>query len=224
MKPIAPPSPPRRPGWAIGLAALLLWLAWMLGGLLAPRLALALHGHETLAGWLFLASSALAVVLPLLSNLPLVPAAVQLWGPGWTAAALLAGWTLGSWLAFVLGRLVRRGWLQHAPGLRQATDVDRWIHPRHPLASLVLLRMTFPIDVLSFALGLFSAQTTALRLVLSTLVGAAPFATAFAWLPQLGWAWQLALLLAGAAVFVAYAAWMGRGAKRGREGAPGAGA
>ena len=206
----APPSPKRRPGWVFGLAALLLWLLWMLGGLLAPRLAQAMQGHETLAAWLFLASSALAVVLPLLSNLPLVPAAVQLWGPGWTAAALLAGWTLGSWLAFVLGRLVRHGWLQHAPGLRQATDVDRWIHPRHPVASLVLLRVAFPIDVLSFALGVFSAQTTVARLLVSTLVGAAPFAVLFAWLPQLRRTWQLALLLAGALVFAGYAAWIGR--------------
>lgn len=214
MAPAAPPSPQRRPGWALGLAALLLWLMWMLGGLLAPRLAQAMQGHETLAAWLFLASSALAVVLPLLSNLPLVPAAVQLWGLGWTAAALLAGWTLGSWLAFVLGRLVRHGWLKHAPGLRQATDVDRWIHPRHPVASLVLLRMAFPIDVLSFALGVFSAQTTAARLLLSTLIGAAPFAVLFAWLPQLRWTWQLALLLAGAGVFAGYAAWIGRVKRR----------
>ena len=214
MTMLTPPSAARRPRWAIALAALLLWLLWMLGGLLAPRLAQALQGHEVLAGWLFLASSALAVVLPLLSNLPLVPAAVQLWGPAWTAAALLCGWTLGSWLAFVLGRLVRHGWLKHAPGLRQATDVDRWIHPRHPLASLVLLRMAFPIDVLSFALGMFSAQTTVTRLLLSTLIGAAPFALLFAWLPQLGWSSQLALLLAGAVVFAGYAAWIGRVQRR----------
>ena len=110
---------------------------------------------------------------------------------------------------------MRHGWLRHAPGLRQATEVDRWIHPRHPLASLVLLRMSFPIDVLSFALGLFSAQTTALRLLLSTLIGAAPFAALFAWLPQLGWAWKLALLLMGAAVFAGYAAWMRHSKTRG---------
>lgn len=220
MTRVTPPQPLRRPGWTFGLGALLLWLAWMLGGLMAPRLALALHGHEGLAGALFVASTALAVVLPLLSNLPLVPAAVQLWGPAWTAAALLIGWTVGSWLAFLLGRLVRHGWLQHAPGLRQATDVDRWIHPRHPMASLVLLRMSFPIDVLSFALGLFSAQTTARRLVLSTLIGSAPFAVLFAWLPRLGWVWQLALLLAGTAVFLGYARWMSRSSREQQAGPP----
>ena len=91
MTPVPPPPPPRRRGWTIGLAALLLWLAWMLGGLMAPRLAQTAHGHEALALALFLASSALAVVLPLVSNLPLVPAAVRLWGPAWTATALLAG-------------------------------------------------------------------------------------------------------------------------------------
>jgi uncharacterized membrane protein YdjX (TVP38/TMEM64 family) len=210
-----PPAGAGKPAsafWAAGAAVFL--LAWLAGGLLAAPLARALHGHENLGAVLFVASSALAVVLPALSNLALVPAAVLVWGSAAVAAGLLLGWTLGSWLAFWLGRLVRRGWLGRWPRLSQVTDVDRWIQADHPMLSLVLLRMSFPVDVLSFSLGLFSARTSAWQVVLSTVLGAAPFALLFAWMPQLsGWG-QLALLLGSCLVFVFYLVWVHRTRRR----------
>lgn len=199
----------RSAAW-MALAAALVWLAWMLGTLVAEPMARALQDHSAMALALFVLSTAAAVVMPIATNLPLVPAAVQLWGPWGTAAALLGGWVLGSWLAFVLGRLVRLGWLTRAPGLPQVTDIDRWIHPRHRLASLVWLRISFPLDVLSFALGLFSARTTLWQLLLSTALGGAPFALLFAFAPRLPW-WAQALLLGGCTLlFLVYAAWMRR--------------
>jgi len=40
--------------------------------------------------------------------------------------------------------------------------------------------MTFPVDVLSYALGLFSRSTTLAENMVSTAIGGAPFALLFA--------------------------------------------
>jgi uncharacterized membrane protein YdjX (TVP38/TMEM64 family) len=168
----------------------------------------ALSAHARLGVLLFLASTVVAVLLPMLSNLPLVPLAVLAWGPGWTALLLLIGWVLGASLSFALGRHGRQMILRRFPWVRRHADVDRLIHPRHRLASLVLLRMTFPVDVLSYALGLFSRQTTWLDNTLSTALGAAPFAVVFALVPTMSGRAQALVFVSSALVFLVYAGWV----------------
>jgi hypothetical protein len=82
------------------------------------------------------------------------------------------------------------------------------IHSRHRLTSLILLRMTFPVDVLSYALGLFSRNTTLTENAVSTAVGAAPFALLFALFPALTATAQLIVFVGSAVVFVAYVLWV----------------
>lgn len=168
----------------------------------------ALEVHAGLGMTVFFASSAVAVLMPLLTNLPLLPLAVLAWGPWWTAGLLLSGWVLGAALSFALGRHARDLILRHFPSVQRHADIDRLIHPRHRLWSLILLRMTFPVDVLSYALGLFSARTTLAENVVSTALGAAPFAVLFALFPTFSGAAQLAVLGASLLVFVAYVYWM----------------
>jgi uncharacterized membrane protein YdjX (TVP38/TMEM64 family) len=165
-------------------------------------------GHLVAGVLVFVATSALAVVVPLASNLPLVPVATLAWGPAWTAVLLLTGWTAGAALSFALGRHARPWVLQRLPSVQRHADIDRWIDPRHRLFSLVALRATFPVDVLSYALGLFSARTTAVENALSTLIGAAPFAALFASVPVLPLAVQGAVLALSVLLFLAYVRWV----------------
>lgn len=168
----------------------------------------ALEGRGSIGLGVFFATTALAVVFPLFTNMPLVPIAVVLWGPAWTAVILELGWIAGSAASFALARLLGRAVFQRFPLLTRHTEIDRLIHPAHPLLSLVVLRMTFPVDILSFALGLFSARTTAVQNLLATAIGVAPFALLFAFLPALSWPVQAALLAASALAFVAYGLWV----------------
>lgn len=177
----------------------------------APQIQGLLADYAAVGMGIFLASSALAVLMPLLSNLPLVPAAVVAWGSWWTAGMLLLGWIVGAALAFMLGRHARAMTLRHFPSAQRHADIDRLIHPRHRLLSLVLLRMTFPVDVLSYSLGLFSRSTTLGENVLSTLLGAAPFALLFALLPTLSATTQLMIFATSVLAFLAYASWVWRG-------------
>jgi hypothetical protein len=111
-------------------------------------------------------------------------------------------------LSFALGRGLRDTILQRFPSVRRHTDIDRLIDRRHPLLSLVLLRMTFPVDVLSYALGLFSRRTSALDNALSTALGAAPFAVLFSVVPVMPGVVQATVMIVSALLFVLYAAWM----------------
>jgi uncharacterized membrane protein YdjX (TVP38/TMEM64 family) len=173
-----------------------------------PQLGALLAAHAALGIAVFFVSSIVAVLMPVLSNLPLVPIAVLAWGPWWTAALLLAGWIAGATLSFTLGRHARGAILRRFPSVQRHAEVDRLIHPRHRLASLILLRMTFPVDVLSYALGLFSRATKARDVALSTLLGAAPFALLFAWFPVLPIAAQALVLGGSAAAFFVYVLWV----------------
>lgn len=193
-----------------------LWaLALFAGGVVVAR-QFALQIQELLADyaslgiWVFFASSALAVLIPLLTNLPLVPVAVVVWGPWWTAGLLLLGWVFGAAIAFVLARHARAMTLRHFPSAQRYADIDRLIDPHRRLWSLVLLRMTFPVDVLSYALGLFSRRTTLAENVLSTALGAAPFAVLFALVPVLSDTVQLAILAASMVAFALHVRWVWR--------------
>jgi len=168
----------------------------------------ALTANERLGILVFVGTSVLAVLIPVLTNLPLVPLAVLAWGPWWTAVMLLSGWVVGAALAFALGRHAQALIVRHFPAVKRHADIDRLIHPRHRLWSLVLLRMTFPVDVLSHSLGLFSRSTTLTENVVSTAVGAAPFALMFALFPTLSGTAQLVVFSASGLTFIAYALWV----------------
>ena len=92
--------------------------------------------------------------------------------------------------------------------MQRHADIERLIVPHQRLLSLVLLRMTFPVDVLSYALGLFSSRTTLGQCAASTALGGAPFALLFAWVPVMPPPLQLAVFGGSALLFVLYAAWV----------------
>jgi uncharacterized membrane protein YdjX (TVP38/TMEM64 family) len=213
----SPTPPPLRHAltwahWAPSLRAGLWVLALFVAAVAATRvyagpIERVLAGHALLGASVFIATSALAVLMPALTNLPLVPLATLAWGPWWTAALLLAGWTLGSALSFLLGREARALIVAHFPAVHRHAQIDQLIHPRHRMACLVLLRMTFPVDVLSYALGLFSPSTTLAQNTLATLLGAAPFALLFSLVPVMSLMLQLAVFGGGALLFGAYTWW-----------------
>ena len=167
-----------------------------------------LSANARLGLLVFVVSSAVAVLIPVLTNLPLVPLAVLAWGPWWTAGLLLLGWVVGAALSFVLGRHARAWVLRHFPSVERHANIDRLIHPQHRLWSLVLLRMTFPVDVLSYSLGLFSRSTTLAENAISTSLGGAPFALLFALFPNFSTAGQLAVFGGSVLAFGAHALWV----------------
>jgi uncharacterized membrane protein YdjX (TVP38/TMEM64 family) len=200
-----------RPSLRLGAGVVVLFgAALLLARAYSGPIEATLAGHPRLGVLIFVATSALAVLMPLLTNLPLVPLAVLAWGPAWTALLLLFGWLAGAAIAFALGRHARAAVLRHFPSVQRHAGIDRLIHPQRRLVSLILLRMTFPVDVLSYALGLFSRRTTAAENLVSTAVGAAPFALLFAFYPALPATAQLTVFGVCLLVFAVYLNWIVR--------------
>ena len=189
---------------------LLFGVAIVLSRLYAAPIGAVLGDHSRMGVAIFFATTALAVVVPLFSNLPLVPFAVLLWGPWWTALIIMTGWVAGAAISFDLARRASPMLLRTFPKVTRYARIDRLIHPRHHLLSLLVLRMTFPDDVLSYVLGLFSHKTTRFENALSTAIGGAPFAVLFAFFPALPLAQQALILAAATLVFAVYAVWVVR--------------
>lgn len=192
--------------WVVGLFAGAIALThWY-----AAPISAALGAHGNLGFLIFFGTTALAVVLPLFSNLPLVPFAVLLWGPWVTALILVLGWMAGAAASFTLARGMQHWMLRNFPKVLRYARIDRLIHPRHHIVSLIILRMTFPVDILSYVLGLFSHKTTAGENAVSTAIGGAPFALLFAFFPVLPILAQLLLFGASALAFAVYVIWVVR--------------
>jgi uncharacterized membrane protein YdjX (TVP38/TMEM64 family) len=173
-----------------------------------------LAAHALAGAAIFALSAIVAVLLPMLTNLPLVPVAVLAYGAPAAAALLLAGWLVGAMLAFAIGRHARETILRRFPSVMRHAQIERLIDPRQRLLSLTLLRMTFPVDLLSYALGLFSPQTGWRDNLLSTALGAAPFALLFAWFPTLDVAQQALLFGLCALAFAGWSIWVLCGGQR----------
>lgn len=114
------------------------------------------------------------VFLPL-SSLPLLPLAASVWGIviGGTLSAL--GWWLGALLAFLLTRCIGRPILQYFISLHKLDQWEKRIPTDVTFLGIVLIRMIFPVEIPSFALGLFKNLSFKIY-ALASLIGILPFA------------------------------------------------
>ena len=137
-----------------------------------------------------------AIVIAPISTLPLLPIASNLWG--WVTAAILSiiGWTIGSLIAFALARKYGVSLISKFISIEKINKFERMVPKENFFWSVVFLRMAIPVDILSYALGLFSKIKTKSYFFV-TLIGVTPFAFVFAYAGKMPFVYQiLALLLA----------------------------
>lgn len=170
--------------FAGGGAFLLVIGLFVLASFLAERFGVEIEQFVAIGGSLgvlgYIAITVLAVVIAPISTLPLLPVATTAWG--WFLAGLYSviGWSIGAQIAFMLARRYGRSFIQKFITVEKLTAIEGRISKRYLFVSVVLLRMTLPVDVLSYALGLFS-QIKAVPYFLATLIGITPFAFIFAY-------------------------------------------
>lgn len=119
--------------------------------------------------------SSLGALAAGISSTPLIPLALAIWGVKLTVVMTAVGWTLGSLAAFFLARrygekLVCR--------LINACDLEiykRKIKSRGLFWKLLLARIFLPVDILSYAIGLFTKMSW-FSFSLATFIGSAIFA------------------------------------------------
>lgn len=145
-----------------------------------------------------------AVVVAPFSTLPLMPIATVVWGWVPTAVLSIVSWTIGAQIAFILARRYGAALVERMVSLEKVRVFEAMV-PHHNLFwTVVLLRMTIPVDVLSYALGLFS-HLPGRTYFWATLVGVSPFAFVLAYLGTVPIWLEVLVMAVGASVL--YLVW-----------------
>jgi uncharacterized membrane protein YdjX (TVP38/TMEM64 family) len=137
--------------------------------------------------------TALAIVVAPISSVPLIPLASMLWGWNTTALLSIIGWTFGSQVAFLLARTYGKPLVKNIISLEKVESLEKKLSHNNLFWVIVLLRMTVPVDVLSYALGIGSTIQS-LPYFFATLIGVAPGAYLFAYTGTLPLVYQLITL------------------------------
>lgn len=145
--------------------------------------------------------TAIAIVIAPISTLPLIPIATNLWGWSVAGALSIVGWTIGAQIAFVLARHLGKPFIKKIISIEKLNSFEDRIPKSNLFWTVVFLRMTVPVDILSYALGLFS-QMRSWPYFWSTLIGITPFAFVFAYVGKLPVGFQIITFIEIAAVVV----------------------
>ncbi|MEK6871274.1 MAG: VTT domain-containing protein [Nanoarchaeota archaeon] len=130
------------------------------------------------------------VVIAPISAFPLLAVASNTWG--WFAAGVysIISWTIGASIAFVIARQYGIPLVQRFIPMKKLRDIEKTIPAKNFFWWVVFLRMFLPVDVLSYALGLFS-RISFRRYFFATLIGVAPFGFVFAYIGTVPPAYQI---------------------------------
>lgn len=143
------------------------------------------------------------VVAPV-TALPLMPIAVSLWGPNVSALLSAVGWLIGSGIDYEIARRFGKKLVKKIVKIETIEKFSTEIPDRYSFMGLVLLRLTLPVDLLSYALGLFTLVGRK-AYYLSTAIGILPFAFIWAYLGALHYGYQaVGFLLVGIVLYIGF--------------------
>jgi bacillithiol system protein YtxJ len=128
----------------------------------------------------YILAMTIAVIIAPISALPIVPVAVGMWGSFNASILSIIGWMSGSSAAFALARYGGRPLIKRLVSLDKVEKFSKIIPEKNLFVSVVFFRIALPVDILSYALGLFTEIKWSTYL-LATFLGIAPFAFIFSY-------------------------------------------
>lgn len=134
----------------------------------------------------------LAVVFAPITVLPLISLAVGFWGIWFGAFLTILGWSIGAFIAFGLARRFGVEIIGRFVSLEDVYKMEERVKIGNGFWSVLFLRMVVPVDVLSYALGVFS-RIRFLPYAAATVIGITPFAFVFAYLGGIDYYYQIIL-------------------------------
>ncbi len=123
----------------------------------------------------YLGVAAVAEIIGPISAIPFLPLAAALWGSFSTAILSVFGWTIGAMLVFFLCRKFGRPLIKKFVDLSSVEEISGAISQKNLFLSILILRAVFPVDILSYAIGMFTDMRWPSYL-LATFLGFIPFA------------------------------------------------
>lgn len=124
-----------------------------------------------------------AVVFMPLTVMPVIPIAASIMGPLATAVLSVIGWSLGGAIAFLLARYLGRPALERFVDLKKMDSLVDKMPPQTHFWYIILLRLTLPVDLVSYALGL-TKSLSFYSYIAATVIGVTWFSFAFAYLGE----------------------------------------
>lgn len=128
----------------------------------------------------FISLAFLSVVLAPLTIAPIIPVASVVFGSFLAGTYSIIGWTLGSITAFFIARHIGKPILKKFVSLERVKEYESYIPEKMEFWAILLLRVAVPVDVVSYALGLFSSVKT-WKYALASFFAFLPFAFVFAY-------------------------------------------
>lgn len=147
--------------------------------------------HRAIGMVLYVGIAIVATVLAPLSAIPLIPIATALWGWQMTAFLSVVGWVIGAQIAFGIARRYGAPIVARFVSMERIRAWEKYVPQHNVFMTIVILRMLVPVDILSYALGLFS-RIQPMSYFFATLIGVTPGALYFAYVGSLPVRFQLA--------------------------------
>lgn len=132
-----------------------------------------------------------AIVIAPISMMPFVPIAANMWG--WFNSALIhiVGWSLGSFIVFFISRKYGVPLIKKFVSLKKINEIEKKVSKEEMFWGIVVLRLITPVDILSYALSLFT-KISFRTYALATMIGIIPFAFVFSYLGTVPFYYQIA--------------------------------
>lgn len=143
----------------------------------------------------------IAEVIAPVSAIPLLPIAANTWGWFWAAILSIIGWVIGAIIAFEIARKYGVPLVKKLVSLEQLYKLEKRIPEEHIFFGVVFLRMAVPVDILSYALGLFS-KINRKKYILATIIGVTPFAFVLSYLGTLPLYYQIIAFSIGVIILI----------------------
>ena len=131
-----------------------------------------------------------STVIAPVNTLPLIPIATALWGGLVSALLNITAWTLGAIITFLLSRQYGKPFLEKYSNLDKIAKYENILGTKYIFWNLVVLRIMIPVEVLSYAIGLFTSVKLT-TYASATFIGVMPFAFILSYTPTLPLAFQI---------------------------------
>ncbi len=145
--------------------------------------------------------SFISIVIAPLGFSFLLPVASNAFGPFWAGLYSVLGWFSGSLIAFWLARKYGYGYVESTKLAQKIRGIEENSSITTKYLILIALRLSLPVDILSYVLGLFTKISYKIYIV-TTLIGISPFAFLFAYTSVMSWEYQLEVSILSSLTFI----------------------
>ena len=149
-----------------------------------------LIGNDFRGVFIYILITIFAIVFAPVSMMPLIPLASNLYGVFYAAIINIIGWTIGSFIVFFICRKYGVSIIRKFVSLENIYKWENKIPKKKVFFTLILLRMSVPVDILSYALSLLT-KINFKTYAITTIIGIIPFSFVFSYLGTIPLMYQL---------------------------------